>query len=520
MARRQVSMSEIVEILYQWHQGKSIQGIERSFGTDRKTIRKYVRLGQAVGLRREESFPQESELAAKIRDMSSGTVRETPARDRILPHREWIEELLKDAQIRAKQVWRLLEEVKGVRVGYCTVKRYLRAEFGYREPAVTVRMEVEPGSQAQVDFGYVGKMIDPENRRARKTWVFVMTLSYSRHRFVRFVFRPEIRTWIDCHRRAFEFFGGVPETVVIDNLKTGVIKPDLYDPTLNRAYGEMERHYGFTVDPTRIRTARHKGKVERVMPIVRQQLLAGRVFQDIQEANQRALTWCKDEVGLQIHGTTKRKPYEVFVREEAPKLKVLPSVPFECSEWKNCKVHPDHHVVFQKSYYSVPTRYIGREVWVRGDSQLVRIFLEGQLIKTHGRAERPGTWCTDPLDYPPGKLAYLMKNPTYCRTKAAEIGPQTEALIKGILGDHAMRNLRKAQGILRLADKYGSPAMEKAARRALFFGNFHYQSLKTILEKGWGFDTEPTVAPSPLSELGQRFLRPPAYFGAQREVNP
>jgi transposase len=309
-------MSEIVEILYQWHQGKSIQGIERSFGTDRKTIRKYVRLGQAVGLRREESFPQESELAAKIRDMSSATVRETPARDRILPHREWIEELLKDAQIRAKQVWRLLEEVKGVRVGYCTVKRYLRAEFGYREPAVTVRMEVEPGSQAQVDFGYVGKMIEPENRRARKTWVFVMTLSYSRHRFVRFVFRPEIRTWIDCHRRAFEFFGGVPETVVIDNLKTGVIKPDLYDPTLNRAYGEMERHYGFTVDPTRIRTARHKGKVERVMPIVRQQLLAGRVFQDIQEANQRALTWCKDEVGLQIHGTTKRKPYEVFVREE------------------------------------------------------------------------------------------------------------------------------------------------------------------------------------------------------------
>jgi transposase len=521
MARRQVSMSEIAEILYHWHQGKSIQGIKRSFGTDRKTIRHYIRLGQAAGLRREDPFPEESELAAKIRGMGDETaLRKTPARDRIVVHREWMEELLKDPEMRAKQVWRLLRELKGVSVGYCTVKRYLRAEFGYREPPVTVRMEVEAGSQAQVDFGYVGKMPDPETRDLRKTWAFVMTLSYSRHRFVRLLFRPEIRSWIDCHRRAFEFFGGVPDTVVIDNLKTGVIKPDLYDPTLNRAYGEMERHYRFTIDPTRIRTPRHKGKVERAIPGIRQQLLAGRTFQDIDEANRRALLWCKDEIGMEVHGTTQRKPYEVFVREELPKLKSLPAEPLECADWKKGTVHPDHHLVFQRSYYSVPTRYIGREVWVRGDGRLVRIFLGGELIKTHTQADRPGTWCTDPSDYPPEKLAYLMRTPTYCRTKAAEVGPETQTLVEAILGDHAIRNLRKAQAILRLAEKHGSAAMEGAAKRAVFFGNLQYQSIKKILERGWNLDRQQLPPALPLSELGQRFLRPPEYFAAQREVTP
>lgn len=525
MARRQVSMNEIVEILYQWHQGKSIQGIERSFGTDRKTIRKYVRLGQGAGVCRGKPFPEESELARRIKTFGEKMWRKTvkaPARELIIPHREWIEELLKDSRITAKQVWRLLREAKGIRVGYCTLKRYLRAEFHYGVAPITIRLETEPGQQAQVDFGYVGMMRDPQSGKPRRTWAFMMTLSYSRHRFVRFVFRQDVPTWIDCHRRAFEFYGGVPSVVVIDNLKAGVLSPDLYDPTLNRAYGEMERYYGFVIDPTRIRTPRHKGKVERGVPVVRGHLLAGRSFRDIEEANERAWRWCKEEIGMEIHGTTQRRPWEVFIHEEAPRLKPLPTEPFECPEWKECTVHPDHHIVFDRSYYSLPSRYIGREVWARGDSRLVRIFLDGEQIKVHARAEKPGSWRTDPSDYPPPKLAYLMATPTYCRMKAAEVGPQTEALVKAILSDHAMRNLRKAQAILRLAEKHGSLSMEAAAQRALFFGNVQYRSLKTILEKGWIAEGPASLTPMPLSPLGQRFLRPPEYFSSPeaREVTP
>jgi len=515
-------MNEIVEMIYQWHQGASFKGIRRSLGFDRNTIRKYVRLAQTAGVQRGTPFPQECELVNRLKEVQApALLRETPGQDQIIPHREWMEGLLREEEeITAKQIWRLFREKTGLPLGYCTMKRYLRSQFQFGAPPVTVRLEVSPGSQAQVDFGSAGMMVDPTTGKPRRAWAFIMALSYSRHRFVRFVFRQDVATWIDCHIRAFEYFQGVPATVVLDNLKSGVIKPDIYDPVLNRAYGELERHYGFVADPAKVGLARHKGKVERNVPVVRQHLLAGRSFKDMDEANERAPKWCREEIGMEIHGTTKRRPFEVFQKEEAAHLKPLPAEAFERPLWKDCTVHPDHHIVFDRSYYSLPTRFIGQKVWVRGGRQLVRIFLAEQLIKTHDRAVRPGTWRTDLSDYPPEKLAYLMPAPTHCRSKAAQIGPQTESLMREILSDHAMRNLRKAHAILRLAEKYGPAAMEAAAQRALEFGNFQYRSLKTILEKGW-LQTEklPQIS-TPLSSLGQRFLRPPEYFAGHKEVAP
>jgi transposase len=519
-------MNEIVEMIYQWHQGTGFKGIRRSLGFDRNTIRKYIRLAQAAGVQRGSPFPEEGELVNRLKELPApALLRQTPGQDQIAPYRQWVQGLLtetepKSEEITAKQIWRLFREKTGLLIGYCTMKRYLRSQFQFGAPLVTVRLEVAPGSQAQVDFGSAGKMVDPTTGQPRRAWAFIMTLSYSRHRFVRFVFRQDVDTWIDCHIRAFEYFQGVAATVVLDNLKSGVIKPDIYDPVLNRAYGELERHYDFVADPAKVGLARHKGKVERSVPVVRQQLLAGRSFKDIDEANERALKWCREEIGMEIHGTTKRRPWEVFQKEEAAHLKPLPAEAFERPLWKNCTVHPDHHIVFDRSYYSLPTRFIGQKVWVRGDRQLVRIFLDEQLIKTHERAVRPGTWRTDLSDYPPEKLAYLMPAPTHCRSKAAQIGPQTESLMREILSDHAMRNLRKAQAILRLAEKYGPAAMEAAAQRALEFGNFQYRSLKTILEKGWLRTENPSPISTPLSPLGQRFLRPPEYFAGHKEVAP
>ena len=197
-------------------------------------------------------------------------------------------------------------------------------------------------------------MQDPETGKRRKTWVFIMILSYSRHRFGRFVFGQDSPTWLDCHMRAFSFFRGCPRLLVLDNLKDGVLKPDLYDPTLNPAYAELERHYGFVADPAKVQMARHKGKVERCVPVVRQQILAGRRFRDIEEANEKALEWCLKEVGLREHGTTHRKPYEVFVGEEAELLLPLPDQPYEAPQWKQCTVHWDCHLILDKCYYSVP----------------------------------------------------------------------------------------------------------------------------------------------------------------------
>jgi transposase len=504
-------MNEMVEVIYQWHQGNSIKGIKRSLRLARKTVRRYIKMAEVIGVQRDGPFPNEQELIQKLKALSQSEVLyETPAMDSIGIYREEIENWLNQKHMTAKQIWRLLKETQDLVVGYSSIKRYLRKEFDVGVPRVTVRLEVDPGHEAQVDFGYAGLMRDPETRKNRKAWAFIMTLSYSRHRFVRFVFRLDTETWLDCHEKAFRFFGGVPANVVLDNLKAGVVKPDIYDPTLNFAYADLERHYGFVADPAKTGTPEHKGKVERVVPVVRQHLLAGREFKDITEANQRALTWCRDEIGQEIHGTTKKKPYPTFLEEEKSRLRPLADESFEIPLWKECTVHPDHHIVFDSSYYSVPTRYIRKKVWVRGTQKLVQIFCDHELIKTHCRSRRPGQWITDQTDYPPQKMAYLMATPTYCRKKAEEYGPNTHKFIQEILGDHAMRNLRKAQAVLRLGEKHGQ-GLEQACERAVSFGNYRYKSLKYILENDLGKSEESPVQ-GQLSLLGQSFLRPPDYF--------
>jgi transposase len=519
MARREVTMNEIVEVVYQWHQGAGFKAISRSLGLDRKTVRKYVQLAQMAGITRSSPFPDEAALVSRFKEMtSSSLLRDRPAQDVLASHRDWMGETIKAEHMTAKQVWRLLRERADIGVSYPTVKRYLRAHFQFGGPSVCVRLEVDPGSQAQVEFGYAGLMVDPVSEKNRRAWAFIMSLSYSRHRFVRFVFRQDIPTWIDCHIRAFEFFGAVPASVVLDNIKAGVVNPDIYDPTLNRAYAELERHYGFVADPAKVASPKLKGKVERNVGVVRRHLLAGRSFRGVDEANERALKWCKEEIGMEIHGTTKRKPYEVFQKEELPHLRPLPPERFQCPQWKRCTVHPDHHVVFDHSYYSVPTRFIGQDVWIRGDDRLVRIFLASEQIKLHQRAQRPGTWITDLSDYPPEKLAYLMPAPSYCRKRAAEVGPQTQILVRKILAENAMRNLRKAQAVIRLADKYGKERMEAASQRSLYYGNLHYRAIKRILERALEevSDAKPTAAQ--LSLLGMRFLRDPSYFIPEKEV--
>jgi len=253
MARRNVEMNEIIEIIYHWHQGNTIKGIKRSLQFDRKTIRKYIHMAQQLGVRREDPLPEEQELIRKLRSLSRApSLYETPAMDSIGIYRDQISQWLEHEDITAKQIWRLLKEEHELPVSYCSVKRYLRREFNRETPMATVRIETPPGQQAQVDFGYARLMYDPVSERQRRAWAFIMTLSYSRHRFVRFVFRMDAATWIDCHIRAFEFFQGVPASVILDNCKPGVLKADIYDPTLNRAYADLERHYGFVADPAKV----------------------------------------------------------------------------------------------------------------------------------------------------------------------------------------------------------------------------------------------------------------------------
>ena len=226
MARRDIPMNEVVETIYQWHKGMKIQHISRSLGLDRKTVRKYVRIAGTLGISQGGPTPDELELVAKLKGLlgTQACSFETPALDLITRHRDEIEKLLDDKEMTGKQVWRLLRENHGINVGYSTIKRYLRSEFAFGRTKATVRIETPPGLEAQADFGFAGLMLDPETKRRRKTWAFIMTLSSSRHKFVRFVFHQDIDMWLDCHERAFAFFGGVPRRIILDYVPRNIIQ--------------------------------------------------------------------------------------------------------------------------------------------------------------------------------------------------------------------------------------------------------------------------------------------------------
>jgi len=299
---------------------------------------------------------------------------------------------------------------------------------------------------------------------------------------VYFVFRQDAATWVDCHIRAFNFFGGVPETILLDNLKTGVVKPHIYDPIINRSYAELERHYGFVADPAKVRKPEHKGKVERSVTIVRQQILAGRNHKDIQSANEYAAYWCRNEIANRISRSTGETPLTRYIRDEKDKLLSLPAKEFERSVWQSGIVHNDHHAVFEGSFYSIPSEYITKTVWIRASLRVVKFYYEDRLIKTHVRAMKKGQWLTDPNDYPKSAREFLLKTPNACLGMAEAIGEFVYQVVASILEKCSITNQRKSQAILRLADKYGECRLNKACKRALKFGNLKHESIKRILE--------------------------------------
>lgn len=509
-------MEELVEVIYQWHKGRNISQIKRSAGLDRKTIRKYLALAEQCGFTREmESQPYDYylKLAGKIQQQMRTPLETAPSYKKTREYQSTIEKLKGKPYMKPKQMYRILKREYGYPLSYPTFNRYMNIIYP-KAPRSCLRLEVGAGEEAQVDFGSAGLMRDPETGKERRAHLFVMTLSYSRLPYVEFVFDQGQQTWVHCHIHAFEFFGGVPQRVILDNLKSGILRPNTYDPVFNRAYAECAKHYGFIIDPAKIREGAHKGKVERKIPVIREQVLAGAEFRDLRDANSKVKAWCLEDYGMALHGTTKRRPIEVFETEEQQRLTKLPEERFDLPLWKKAKVHPDHHIVFDNSYYSLPTRFVGKEVWVRGGLHVVHIFSDGELVKTHQRATRPGVRRTDEGDYPPEQSKYVLKTRSYYLNEALKYGEATGKLVDQIMTEHAYRNLRKVQALFRLAGTYGHEALELTCRRCLFYEDDRMSTIKRVLDKKLylvpldaGHTHEPVKASRQLS-----FLRPAEYF--------
>ena len=507
MAGRRSPVTDIRELLRRVQLDEPDRRIARDLGISRNTVARYRQWATEQKLL-PGALPEPAALAALLQPAPA----ERPAHEQSLvePFREQVK-TLHEGGVEGQAIWQLLVEQHDFAGSYSSLKRFLR-RLDPGEPRATLRLEVGPGTEAQVDFGFAGHLRDPEHDRGRRAWVFVMTLSCSRYQYAEIVFEQTIDTWLRLHRAAFDFFGGVPRRVVLDNLRAAIVHAALYDPEVQRSYREFAEHYGFLIAPCRPRTPEHKGKVEQGgVHYVKRNALAGRAFRDVHEANRHLWRWCVEIAGRRIHGTTKRIPLEVFDQVERAALLPVPPTPWELAEWKKAKLHPDCHVVFAAAYYSAPHRLIGQRLWVRATAWKVELFHEYTLVATHRRG-RPGQRRTLPDHLPPDKVHFLLQTPAWCRERATEIGMACAVVIDTLLGDRPLDRLRSAQGILRLAQRYGAPRLEAACARAHAAGEYRYHTIKTILVNALDHQPLPVLTPPSPAAVVPLHARPWTTF--------
>ena len=489
-------MIDIVEVLQHWHAGRPKSVVGSSLGIDNKTVRKYVGAAEAAGIVPGGPALGRAEWAELVAGWFPELV-DARVRSRTFPvindHHDRIKTMLETNTVAT--VHQRLRDEHGLDVGITAFRTYVAAEFpdeALRAKVKVPRPEGVPGDEAQIDYGYLGSWFDPVAGRARRVWAFVMVLAWSRHIFVRPVLSMNATSWVAAHVAAFEFFGGAPARLVPDNLANGVDRPDIYDPKINRAYGELAAHYGCLVDPARVRKPTDKPHVERPMPYVRDSFWRGRDWADVEAMQTAALAWSIRVAGVRhVRTIDGAQPYPLFVEDEASALIGLPGQPFELATWSRPKVGPDCHVKVGKALYSVPWKLIGTHVDARDNGFVVEVFNAGTVVKTWARVERGKQ--TDWADYPPEKVAFFMRTPTWCRRRAGELGPSVAAVVDVLLEVNALHRLRSAQGVIRLADKHPD-RLDAACARAIAVGDPSYRTVKGVLDAGTEHDHPATAA--------------------------
>jgi transposase len=523
---------DLVELVRLLRHGASDRTLTRVLQHNRRTIAKYRAWAEQHGLLH-GALP----TAAQLHTLHAATLPAVPPpqqQSTVAVYREEIASLrargLEAAAIRAR-----LEERHGPPVSYSAVWRLIQrlrladasAAVAPREAGrgAVVRVEVKPGSEAQVDFGYAGLSTDPRSGALRKTWVFVLVLAYSRHLYAELVFDQRVETWLLCHQHAFAFLGGVPTRVVPDNLKAAVVRASFTEPEATRAYRECAEHYGFLIDPTPPRSPHLKGKVEQGgVHYVKRNFLAGRCAADspplpVDTLNAALHTWCVEVAGRRVHGTTKQQPLERFRALEQAALRPLPPTPYIPAVWKRVAVYRDCYVTFQGAYYSAPYRLVGQTVWLRGGARTVELYnAQHELVATHDRAAAPGERLTHLAHLPPEKVAGLTLSRESCRAQAAAIGPATATVVDALLAHRPEDRLRSAGRLVRLASRSSPERLEQACARAQAFGAVDYPSVKRILAAAADLERlEPCTVTAPAATSSPRaytFMRHASEFVA------
>ncbi len=512
MANR-LAMDKVHAISSLRAQGMSERRIAEALGISRKAVRRH--LGRVLS--------KETKAPTGEAPTGSDTPKETNAptgseegesvatsaasRSMCEEFREQIVHKLEQG-LTAQRIYQDLQDEHGFTGKYSSVRRYVyklgqSAELPFR------RIEVEAGYELQVDYG-TGARCQDHQGAYRKSHIFRAVLSHSRKGYTEAVRQLTTESFIRSLENAFRALGGVPKVVVFDNAKSAVTQADWYDPELNPKVVEFCRHYNVTFLPTRPRTPRHKGKVERGVGYVKSNALRGRTFESLQAQNDHLQHWERHTADTRIHGTTKRQVGALFETVERPALGPLPPDLFPFFEEGQRKVSRDGHIEVKRSFYSVPPEYVTREVWVRWNSQVVRILNHRlEQIAIHCRQEE-GKFSTLSEHIASEKINAVERGAAYLLRKVQHVGPHALRWAEAALQEHGIRGVRIIQGLLSLTRKYESEAIEAACDTAWRSQSFRCKTIKQLLEhRGKSQQTmeflEEHVVLRPMSEYGQFF---------------
>lgn len=466
------------QVLLRLRAGESDREIMRAGWMGRRKVAALREIAATHGwLDPETALPEDAVLAERLRLRKRKVTASS-----LEPYRTQVSAWVAQG-IAGTTIFSALVRNHGYSGSYSSVRRFVQ-RLERASVRATCVLEFAPGEAAQVDFGAGPKLVDPATGELHSSWVFVMTLCHSRHQYAEIVRHQDVETWLGCHARAFQWFGGVVGRVILDNPKCAITRACYRDPEVQRAYAELAEGYGFKVSPCPPREPEKKGIVEAGVKYVKRSFLPLRAFRDLADANRQLSDWILGEAGNRVHGTTRQAPLARFTGVEKPLLKALPAVSPLPAVWAAVKVHGNAHVQFQKCLYSVPFRLVHQRLWLKATASAVQIYQDVTLVAQHPRLTRPGqrSTCNDHL--PPEALAWKLADPQWCLREAEAVGPKCRLLIERLFGERVLDNLRAAQGVIRLAKRFGPVRLEAACDRALAFDAPRYRSVKHILEKG------------------------------------
>lgn len=496
---------ELREVILRLKLGQGIRRIHEQTGIHRTIIRSLRDASEGAGwLRPEAELPTEVQIQeARRREVPPGAAQHPLAAFREDLQR-WV-----DAGHSYVVMHQLIKE--RCPCSEATLRRFVQKAFP-KGRRVSLSRPTTPGAEMEVDFGYLGITYDPLSRRNRKTWLFSARLRHSRLAWREVVFHQKGPVFFMAHMHAFEYFGGVPLTVVPDNLKAAVLKASWTEPLVNRSYRQLAEHYGFLVSACPPKQPRAKGGVENDVKYVKrnfwplfleQQFSLGREVPRYDELVQRLEAWSRDVAETRIIRGVGRSPREIFETEERASLKGLPDSRWDPTTWALAKVAADFRLQFQKGFYTVPCQFVGQQVTVCGSNTTVRVFFELREIAVHARVERLWQTRFNPLHAPPQMQRYLEETRPGLLQRAKRLGEPVGRLAEVILDQKAVDGLRPLRALMRLADTYSAQRLSRACERALHYGTPCYASVKSILANS--LDRLPTEAA--VDEQGQTVFR-------------